>query len=64
MQKWIIIAVIAIILILTTVIVLNVDIETEYTPETEIEETELRKTIISLYFLDKNTMELVKESRF
>ena len=63
MQKWIIIAVIAIILILTTVIVLNVDIETEYTPETEIEETELRKTIISLYFLDKNTMELVKESR-
>ena len=56
MQKWIIIAVIVIILILTTVIVLNVDIETEYTPETEIEETELRKTIISLYFLDKNTI--------
>lgn len=63
MQKWIIIGVIVIILILTTVIVLNVDIETEYTPETEIEETELRKTIISLYFFDKNTMELVKESR-
>lgn len=63
MQKWIIIAVIFIILILTTVIVLNVDIETEYTPETEIEETELRKTIISLYFVDKNTKEIVKESR-
>ncbi len=63
MQKWIILFVIFIILILTTVIVLNVDIETEYTPETEIEETELRKTIITLYFLDKNTNELVKESR-
>ncbi len=63
MQKWIILFVIFIILILTTVIVLNVDIETEYTPETEIEETELRKTIITLYFLDKNTNELAKESR-
>lgn len=63
MQKWIIIAVIFIILILTTVIVLNVDIETEYTPETEIEETELRKTIISLYFVEKDTKEIVKESR-
>ena len=63
MQKWIILGVIFIILILTTVIVLNVDIETEYTPETEIEETELRKTIITLYFLDKNTGELAKESR-
>jgi len=63
MQKWIILFVIFIILILTTVIVLNVDIETEYTPETEVEETELRKTIISLYFQDKNTKELVKESR-
>lgn len=63
MQKWIILFVIFTILILTTVIVLNVDIETEYTPETEIEETELRKTIVSLYFQDKNTKELVKESR-
>lgn len=63
MQKWIILFVIFIILILTTIIVLNVDIETEYTPETEIAETELRKTIITLYFLDKNTGELAKESR-
>lgn len=63
MQKWIILGVIFLILILTTVIVLNVDIETEYTPETEIEETELRKTIITLYFVDKNTGELAKESR-
>ena len=53
MQKWIILFVIFIILILTTIIVLNVDIETEYTPETEIEETELRKTIITLYFINK-----------
>lgn len=63
MQKWIILFVVFIILILTTIIVLNVDIETEYTPETEIAETELRKTIITLYFLDKNTGELAKERR-
>ena len=63
MQKWIILFVIFIILILTTIIVLNVDIETEYTPETEIEETELRKTIITLYFINKDTKEMVKESR-
>lgn len=63
MQKWIILFVIFIILILTTVIVLNVDIETEYTPETEIEESELRKTIITLYFINKDTKEIAKESR-
>lgn len=63
MQKWIILFVIFIVLILTTIIVLNVDIETEYTPETEVEETELRKTIITLYFIDKETKEIAKENR-
>lgn len=63
MQKWIIIIVIFIILIITTIIVLNVDIETEYTPETEIEERDLRKTIISLFFKSNDGNELVKESR-
>lgn len=61
MQKWIILIVVCIILILGVVVVCNVSIETEYTPETEIEETELRKTIVTLYFTDKNTKEIVKE---
>ncbi len=63
MQKWIILIVVCIILILGVVVVCNVSIETEYTPETEIEETELRKTIVTLYFTDKNTKEIVKETQ-
>lgn len=63
MQKWIIFIVVCLILILGVVIVSNVSIETEYTPETEIEDTELRKTIITLYFEDKNTNEIVKETQ-
>jgi spore germination protein GerM len=63
MQKWIILIVVCLILIIGTVIVLNVDVETEYVPETEIEDVELRKTIVTLYFSDKETGELSKETR-
>ena len=63
MQKWIILVVVCVILILGTVIILNVDIETEYVPETEIEEVELRKTIVTLYFKNNETNELAKETR-
>lgn len=63
MQKWIILIVIAVIAIIGVFIVMNVSIETEYIPESEVEETELRKTIVSLYFKDKTTEELVKETR-
>ena len=63
MQKWIILIVIAVIAIIGVFIVMNVSIETEYIPESEVEETELRKTIVSLYFKDKTTGELVKETR-
>lgn len=63
MQKWIILIVVCIILVLGIVIVSNVSIETEYTPETEIEEVELRKTIVTLYFKDKESGELVKETQ-
>lgn len=63
MQKWIILIVVCVILIIGTVIILNVDIETEYVPETEIEEVELRKTIVTLYFKDNETNELAKETR-
>ena len=63
MQKWIILVVVCVILVLGTVIILNVDIETEYVPETEIEEVELRKTIVTLYFKNNETNELAKETR-
>lgn len=63
MQKWIILIVIAMIAIIGVFIVMNVSVETEYIPESEVEETELRKTIVSLYFKDKTTGELVKETR-
>ena len=63
MQKWIIFIIIFLIVILGVVIVFNVDIETEYVPETEIEETELRKTIVTLYFENMSTGELSKETR-
>lgn len=63
MQKWIIFIIIAVIIVILTFVVLNVNIETEYTPETEIEDVELRKTIITLYFKDKTSGELAKETR-
>lgn len=63
MQKWIIAIIIGLIAMLGIFIVLNVDIETEYVPESEVEEAELRNTIITLYFIDKETGALAKESR-
>jgi len=35
----------------------------EYIPQEEISEEQLRQTIVSLYFIDKNTKELVPEGR-
>ncbi len=63
MQKWIIAIIIGVIAILGVFIVLNVDIETEYVPEEEVEESEFRNTIITLYFIDKETGALAKENK-
>ncbi len=63
MQKWIVLIVIVIIVIIGGIVVFNVDIETEYVPEVEIEEKELRKTLITLYFYEKDSGEISKESR-
>lgn len=63
MQKWIILIIILVITILGIMIVLNVDIETEYVPEAEIEEQDLRKTIVSLYYKDVKTNAIVEETR-
>ena len=35
-------------------VVINMDVETEYTPEGEIEEEEFRKTLVTLYFKNKD----------
>ena len=64
MRKKIIIGIISLLLIALGVFVyFNVGIETEYTPETEIEESDYRNTIISLYFQNKETKELQIETR-
>ncbi len=41
----------------------EVEVQSEITPEEEISEEQERKTIISLYFEDKQTGEVVRESR-
>ena len=63
MQKWIILVVVCIIIIIGAVVALNCNVENEYVPEAEIEDKELRKTMVSLYFQDKISKELVKETR-
>lgn len=62
MQKWIIIAVVVAILILTTIVVFNMEIETEYIPEVEVSSEELRKTMVSVYFKNKTSNDLEKEN--
>lgn len=49
--------------ILGVLVYTNVSVETEYTPEPEIEDTEYRNTAISLYFQDKETKNLQVETR-
>lgn len=41
----------------------NKDIISEYTPQEEITEEQLRQTVITLYFLDANNYELAPEAR-
>ena len=63
MQKWIILTIILLIGVIGGFIVMNVSFETEYVPESEFEESELRKTIVSLYFKDKNSNQIIKETK-
>lgn len=62
MQKKIILIVVICIIILTGIIIYNVNIETEYIPQEEISSLDLRKTMISLYYRNKNTKEIQAES--
>ncbi|MBR3697879.1 MAG: GerMN domain-containing protein [Clostridia bacterium] len=60
---------IGIVIILMSIVILgfvvykNISIETEYTPELEIEDTEYRNTAISLYFQDKESKTLQVETK-
>lgn len=63
MQKWIIISVIILIVILTGVIFFNTNIETEYIPEEEISNLDLRKTMVSLYYKNIVSQEVQAENR-
>ena len=62
-KKITIIIVLLAIVILAALIYNNVSVETEYTPEPEIEDTEYRNTAISLYFQDKESKNLQVETR-
>ena len=63
MQKWIICIVIIIIIVIGGYIVFNMEIETEYVPEAEVNDVEMRNTLVTLYFKDRNTGETVSETR-
>jgi hypothetical protein len=62
MQKWIILGVVVVLAILTTLVVFNMEIETEYVPEEEVSSEDLRKTNVSLYFKNKTTNSIDKEN--
>ena len=47
----------------STEVVENVENETEIEPEQEISEEQMRQTSLTLYFEDKESLELVKEER-
>lgn len=64
MRKKIIIGLVILAIIgLIIFICCNVGIETEYTPEEEIGDTEYRNTVVSLYFQNKENKELQVEAR-
>jgi len=62
-QKKIILFVVSLILIMTGFIFFNMSVETDYVPEVEIDENNMRKTMVSLYFLNNETNEIEKETR-
>lgn len=63
MKKWIVIILVILAVLICGILVFNMNVEVEYVPETEIEEVDLRKTMVTLYFQNKENKELQKESR-
>lgn len=62
-KKIVIIIILLAISLLGVLIYTNVSVETEYTPEAEIEDTAYRNTTVSLFFQDKETKTLQVETR-
>ena len=63
MKKWIVIILVILAVLICGILLFNTNVEVEYVPETEIEEVDLRKTMITLYFQNAENKELQKESR-
>ena len=63
MKKWIAIVLVILTVLIVSILIFNSNIEVEYVPETEIAEVDLRKTMITLYFQNKENKELQKETR-
>lgn len=63
MKKWIVVILVILTVLICGILLFNTNVEVEYVPETEIGEVDLRKTMITLYFQNKDNKELQKESR-
>lgn len=63
MKKWIVAILVILGILICSVLIFNTNVEVEYVPESEVEEIDLRKTMVTLYFENADNKELQKESR-
>ena len=63
MKKWLTIILVILGILVCSVLIFNANVEVEYVPESEIEDVDLRKTMVTLYFENSENKELQKESR-
>lgn len=63
MKKWIVVILVILGILICSVLIFNANVEVEYVPESEIEDVDLRKTMVTLYFENSENKELQKESR-
>ena len=63
MKKWIVVILVILTILICSVLIFNTNVEVEYVPESEIENVDLRKTMVTLYFENSENKELQKESR-
>lgn len=63
MKKGVIVALVVLIALMVGIFLFNANVEVEYVPEVEIEEADMRKTMVALYFQNAETRELQKETR-
>lgn len=63
MKKWLVVIVVILGVMICSVLIFNANVEVEYVPEREMEDIDLRKTMVTLYFQNSENKELQKESR-